>query len=47
MRKQTQITYQKTTGGKDEPNIFLMMKSKRTSQHRTQNVNILVSLVYL
>ena len=28
-----------TTGGKDEPNIVLMRKSLRTSQHGTQNVN--------
>ena len=26
------------TGGKDEPNIVFMRKSKRTSQHGTQNV---------
>ena len=27
-----------TTGGKDEPNIVIMRKSLRTSQHGTQNV---------
>ena len=27
------------TGGKDEPNIVYMWKSKRKSQHGTQNVN--------
>jgi hypothetical protein len=27
-----------TTGGKDEPNIVLMRKSSRTSQHGTPNV---------
>ena len=27
-----------TTGGKDEPNIAFMRKSKRTSENGTQNV---------
>jgi len=27
-----------TTGSKDEPNIVVMQKSYRTSQHRAQNV---------
>jgi len=33
----TQASLQ-TTGDKDEPNIVFMLKSLRTSQHRTQNV---------
>ena len=44
MRKQTQNNVNKTrdilptTGGKDEPNIFFMRTSQRTSRHGTQNV---------
>jgi hypothetical protein len=29
-----------TTGSKDKPNIVVMRKSQRTSQHGTQNVKI-------
>ena len=45
VHKQTQITLIRhdpslqTTGGKDEPNIVVMRKSQRTSQHRSKNVN--------